>query len=113
MIPDGRFACRNDMACQVTPFGSVDASSAVLALTGLKGEREGSAAGVIPKALETAPDMKLTSFLRRVGRFETRRVERIGKERGSMEPGDDPRAETRCVRCFPAAPAHARHAQKC
>lgn len=32
LILDGRFACRDDMACQVTPFRSVD-GSAPLALT--------------------------------------------------------------------------------
>ena len=40
VIPDGRFACRDDMARQVTPFRSVDGSAA-LGLTGWDGGREG------------------------------------------------------------------------
>lgn len=39
VILDGRFACRDDMACQVTPFRSVDASAPV-ALTAERGWRD-------------------------------------------------------------------------
>lgn len=41
------------MACQVIPFRSLDASTP---------GRFDSVVGVIPKALETAPDMKLSLF---------------------------------------------------